>query len=198
MNNTETGEILRADSLRIANDFFKVLNTAFSMEPIYITDNCCSIKFREVDNLPQFLADKILEENKLTTVVSFRELDEDGTFEIIQEKVEKNTTLNRIYRVVTKGRIFEFSIWDSEDDFGYCSMCPDYNPETYVFCNIMEKRNDERVKYEMDFAFDLEKKTFLELFAIEHRNKKGLLRECKEINAVEKELRDTVIFTNFN
>ena len=94
----------------------------------------------------------------------------------------------------SSSRYFELSFYDDPDNLGYCSILPDYNPSTYVICDIVEKRPDKRKKHEITFGFDIEKGTFLELFEILHYNSVGILREYPNLNTpIEAALKDTVI-----
>jgi len=102
--------------------------------------------------------------------------------------------LDIVYKLVLNNRCFEITLFDDPDDLGYCSMIPDYDPSTYVVCDIVEKRTNGNKKYQMTFGFDLEKKTFLELFEVLHFNAVGILREYPNLNSkLEAELKDTVI-----
>ena len=105
---------------------------------------------------------------------------------------------NIIYHVkdTANSRHFELSFFGDPDDLGYCSILPDYNPSTYVICDIVEKRPDKNKKYEMTFGFDIEKGTFLELFEIVHYNTVGVLREYPNLNTpLEANLKDTILLS---
>jgi len=102
--------------------------------------------------------------------------------------------IDNLYKFRIYGRYFEITLFDNPDDCGYCSTLPDYNPFTYVLCNIEEKRANGTKKYEMAFGFDIEKKTFLELFELIHYNLSGTVRVYPDYNTpLENQLRDTVI-----
>ena len=81
------------------------------------------------------------------------------------------------YKVVRNNRHFEVSFWDFPDNLGFCSILPEFDPFTYVTCDIVEKRSNGDKKYEMTFGFNIEKGTFLELFELVHYNTVGILRE---------------------
>ena len=112
----------------------------------------------------------------------------DGTFSDVIGRVRPATkdVVEVVYRVLCNGKIYKIELWDSEDTYGYRSCSPDWDPETYVFCNFKEERPDGSKRCEMDFAFDIEKRTFVELFLIEYFNKSNLIRECKQIDYFEK------------
>lgn len=102
--------------------------------------------------------------------------------------------LDNIYRFIINGRFFEITLFGDPEDCGYCSISPDYNPSTYVLCNIEEKRTNGTKKYEMSFGFDIEKKTFLELFELIHYNTGNTIRVYPNYDTpLENQLKDTVI-----
>ena len=99
-----------------------------------------------------------------------------------------------IYKTIRDNRHFELTFWDDPDDLGYSSILPDYDPSTYVLCYIIEKRSNGEKKYEMTFGFDIEKRTFLELFELVHYNTVGILREYPDMNSeLESQLKNIVI-----
>jgi hypothetical protein len=99
-----------------------------------------------------------------------------------------------LYRVLFRDKIYQIYIADSEEDVGYYSaLSLNYNPETYVCCCFEEGRSDKSKRCEICFAFDIEKKTFVELFEISHYNKNGVTRECCDIDHIEKLLSGKVI-----
>lgn len=115
-----------------------------------------------------------------------------------EESDQNNFCPDIIYPVQSKddSRYFELTFFGAPDDLGYCSILPDYNPSTYVICDIVEKRRDGTKKYEMTFGFDIEKGTFLELFEIVHFNTVGIIREYPNLNTpLEAKLKDTVILS---
>ena len=122
--------------------------------------------------------------------------DSEGNVVSFQKKLQeaKKDDVEITYRVVQNGRIYKIQLWDSEDSFGYMSCSPAWNPATYVFCNFKEEREDGSKRCEMDFAFDIEKKTFVELFEIEHFNKNDLIRRCEKIDQIESFLFGREIF----
>lgn len=91
-----------------------------------------------------------------------------------------------VYKVLREGKIYKIELWDTEDAYGYMSCSSHWGPDTYVFCNFKETRDDGSVKSEMDFAFDIEKRTFVELFSIEYIGGNDLVRECQEIEYFER------------
>jgi len=99
-----------------------------------------------------------------------------------------------VYKVTHNNRSFEMTLFDDPDDLGYCSILPDYNPSTYVLCEIVEKRSNGQRKYEFTFGFNIEKGTFLELFEVLHFNTVGILREYPNLNSeLEALLKDVVL-----
>ena len=101
-----------------------------------------------------------------------------------------------VYSVIQKekARHFELRFYDDPDILGYCSMLQDYDPSTYVICEIVEKRADKSKKYEFTFGFDIQKRTFLELFELTHKNTVGITRSYPNLNCrLENELKDVVI-----
>ena len=107
---------------------------------------------------------------------------------------EENDTV--YYRVIFEGRSYRMEFCDNEELYGYYSCLTNMDRSVYVFCSIREETNDNKrdKKCEMDFAFDIETGAFLELFAIEHFNKVGIVRECQNIDYIESKLREFQIF----
>lgn len=112
----------------------------------------------------------------------------------LRDTDEENDTV--YYRVVTDGRSYRMEFCDNEELYGYYSCLTNKDPSVYVFCSIREETNDKKrdKKCEMDFAFDIETGAFLELFAIEHFNKVGIVRECQNVDYIESKLRGIHIF----
>jgi hypothetical protein len=112
-------------------------------------------------------------------------------------KVEDEFCLDIIFNVIIANkRFFRITFFEDPDKLGYCSMLPDYDASTYVLCEMVEKRANGSTKHEMIFSFDIEKKTFLELFDIIHYNTVDIRREYP-VNSwncpVEEALRDAII-----
>ena len=134
-----------------------------------------------------------------TTTVEVSFLNPERSYVILSKgKIHKypkdEYRLDIIYKYIRDNRYFEITLFDEPDDLGYCSILPNYDPSTYVICNIVEKRVDGSKKYEMAFGFDIEKGTFLELFEIVHYNSVGILREYPNLNTpLEAELKGTII-----
>lgn len=112
----------------------------------------------------------------------------------LRDADEENDTV--YYRVVTDVRSYRMEFCDNEELYGYYSCLTNKDPSVYVFCSIREETNDKKrdKKCEMDFAFDIETGAFLELFAIEHFNKVGIVRECQNVDYIESKLRGIHIF----
>ena len=103
--------------------------------------------------------------------------------------------LNLIYKIIIGKRCFEITFFEEPDDLGYATMLPHYDPFTYVLCDIVEKRPNGCKKYEITFGFDIEKRTFEELFEVIHYNSVGILREYPNLNSqLELDLQDVVLF----
>ena len=111
----------------------------------------------------------------------------DGSFPDIIGRVRpaSEDDVEVVYKVLYEGKIYKIELWDSEDTYGYRSCSPKWDPETYIFCNFKEERADGTKRCEMDFAFDIEKKTFVELFLIEYFNNSDLIRTCEQIKHFE-------------
>ena len=73
-------------------------------------------------------------------------------------------------------RRFILKIFDSPEEYGYCSICPDYNDETYLFADLIELGEDDSEKNSLHFGFDIEKMVFLELFDVANINSVGIIR----------------------
>lgn len=128
--------------------------------------------------------------------ITFEENDNVSLGSYYRPRVEDDFCLDLVYKVIWNKRCFQISFFEEPDSLGYCSMLPDYDPFTYVLCEIVEKRSDGSTKHEMIFSFDIEKRTFLELFDILHYNTVDIRREYP-VNSwncpVEEALRDAII-----
>jgi len=161
----------------IANDMLDVFQALVQITPIQLS--------QLVENgRTKFKTYKFKPDGKITFGLSYG------------PKVKDNFCLDLISRVIWNNRLFRISFFEDPDKLGYCSMLPDYDPSTYVLCEIVEKRANGSTKHVMIFSFDIEKKTFLELFDILHYNTVDILREYP-VNywncPVEEALRDAII-----
>lgn len=164
-------------AVSIANDMLDVLQAFIEIQPIQLSNS--------VENgQTKFKTYKFHPDGKISFGLDYG------------PKVEDDFCLDLISRVIWKDRYFRICFFQNPDDLGYCSMLPDYDSSTYVLCEIMEKRADGSTKHEMIFSFDIEKKTFLELFDILHYNLVDIRREYP-VNywncPVEEALRDALI-----
>lgn len=169
-------EMTYEQAAKIASDMLDVLEAVYEIYPLSL---CTSI------------------ENGETTV---------KTFEFSRESVTLKTSFTSIvngeycasnlYKIVRNNRHFEITLFDEPDELGYVSILPftEYDTETYVVFDIVEKRSNGNVKYEMVFGVDIEKRIFLELFELVHYNVNDILREYPNLNSrLETELKNTVV-----
>lgn len=164
-------------AVSIANDMLDVLQAFVEISPIQLSQS--------IENgRTKFKTYKFKPDGKITFTLSYG------------PKVEDNFCLDLISRVIWNNRHFRISFFQNPDDLGYNSMLPDYDPSTYILCEMVEKRADGSTKHEMIFSFDIEKKTFLELFDILHYNRVDIRREYP-VNSwncpLEEALRDAII-----
>lgn len=170
-------EMTYEQAAKIASDMLDVLEAVYEIYPLSL---CTSI------------------ENGETTV---------KTFEFSRESVTLKTSFtprvngeycgSNLYKIVRNNRHFEITLFNEPDELGYVSILPftEYDPETYVVFDIVEKRFNGNVKYEMVFGIDIEKGMFLELFELVYYNANDILREYPNLNSrLETELKNTVIF----
>lgn len=106
-----------------------------------------------------------------TSVICSDELDKasieyDIVFYTNSEKYYKDN----FYLLICNNRKFEITLYDSPECDGHYSFSPDYDDFTYVYCHIIERQENDTIKYEMKFGFDIEKKTFLELFILDEHS----------------------------
>lgn len=87
---------------------------------------------------------------------------------------------------------FEVTLYSSPEDCGYYSLLPNYDELAYVFCIIQEKDIHGKIKREMCFGFDSEKRTFLELFDIDFHSKDGNIYRAED--SIESELKGRFVF----
>ena len=146
---------------------------------------------------PFFRFSKLVENGQTQiTTITFEAIGKVFLEKTYGPRVKNDFCLDIIYKIIWNKRNFQITFFDNPDDLGYCSMLPDYDPSTYILCEIVEKRTDGSKKHEMIFSFDIEKKTFLELFDILHYNSTNIIREYP-INywncPVEEALKDAII-----
>ena len=165
-------------AISIANDMLDVFQAFIEVHPFFRLST-------SVENgQTKYITIKFNTNGKVTIGISYG------------PKVKDEFCLDLIYRVIWNGRHFRISFFEDPDKLGYCSMLPDYDPSTYVLCEIVEERADGSRKQEMTFSFDIKKKTFLELFEILHYNTVDIIR-AYPVNywncPVEEALRDAII-----
>ena len=106
--------------------------------------------------------------------------------EVADNKIEYIT--KNEYDIFVKGRHFIIEVFNTAEDFGYYSLLPDYDPDTYVCVGIRELYStdyfSDDVKYSVILSFDIEKMIFLELFEIELIND-VCRKEPKDIDRIE-------------
>ena len=97
---------------------------------------------------------------------------------------EKHNNYNLFYQNQT----YLMKIFDSPECCNYSSKLTDYDSSTYLMC-LMEKFNaDTKCKYIIIFGFNVESMKFLELLDLYSINKVGIIRECIDIDEIEKML----------
>jgi len=184
-------EMTFEQAAKIANDLLDSFQLLFSIEPLRLST--CSQNIRTKVKTFTILPNKVV----LTGSLPFRKRKKRSILSILGSKTDATSDefhLDIIYKLIRNNRCFEITLFDDPDYLGYCSMLPDYNPYSYVVCNIVEKRPNGEKKYEMCFGFDIEKSTFLELFEVVHYNTVGIRREYPNLNCrLESELKDVVI-----
>ena len=165
-------------AVSIANDMLDVLQAFIEVHPFFRLSQLVE------NGQTKYITIKFKPNDKVTLEMS------------CGPEVKDDFCLDLIYGVLWNGRYFRISFFDDPDKLGYCSMLPDYDMSTYVLCEMVEKRADGSTKHEMIFSFDIEKKTFLELFDISHYNRVDVRREYP-VNSwncpVEEALRDAII-----
>jgi len=153
-------EMSEKTALEIAEKFFEVLKTLYKITPLMFS---CEDLYGQI---------YIYHDGSDTKIKKHA-----------QPANEENSELE--YSILYNEHVYKIEILQNEDLFGYVSCLPSIDRSTYVFCNIIEYHQDGKKRCEMDFAFDIEKRTFVELFSIEHFNKEGLIRQCQQINYIE-------------
>jgi len=161
MNYEKHVEMTESTAIDIAERFFDALKAIFKILPLKFS---CEDLYGEI----------IVECDEHTTKIT----------NLTSTDSENNSDL--AYKFFYNNRIFKIEVAQNEDIYGYFSCLPSIDRETYVFCSITEyRKEDGKERATMDFAFDIEKRTFVELFLIEHYNKQGLVRECQMVNYIE-------------
>ncbi len=185
----QTLEMSYEQAAKIANDFLDVFQAIFGLEPLRLSNSIENVrtKFKTFT----FLPDRVL----LKSTLPWKK--QGGTTSQKKQRLTDEYRLDIIYTVIWKNRCFEITLFDDPDDLGYCSLLHDYDPSTYVLCDIVENRPNGDKKYQMTFGFDIEKGTFLELFEVLHFNAVGILREYPNLDSqLESELKDVAILLN--
>lgn len=174
----------------IANDFLDAFQILYDLEPLRLSTLVQNEKTKV--KTFRFLPDRIIFES---TIPFCKQEANDNEYASKKKKVSSDDYhLDIIYKLILWNRCFEITLYNDPDDYGYCSMLPDFDSSSYVLCNIVEKRANGDKKYQMTFGFDIEKRTFLELFEVVHYNAVGILREYPNLNCqLETELKDVVI-----
>lgn len=178
---------------KIANNFLDVFQALYELEPLRLSTLVQNEKTKA--KTFRILPDRVIFES----TIPFRkqETNENEAASKKKKVTSDDYHLDIIYKLIQGNRCFEITLLDSPEDYGYCSMLPDFDSATYVLCDIVEKRPNRDEKYQMTFGFDIEKGTFLELFEVLHFNAVGILREYPNLDSqLESELKDVVILLN--
>lgn len=174
-----------SQAAKIANNFLDVFQLLYDLEPLRICNSSESAR-------PNVKTFRILPD-RVAKGFSFPWEKPKNTFKK-KKKLDNDYCPDIIYKVVWRNRYFEITLWDDPDDLGYCSLLDDFDSSTYVLCDMVERRPNGSKKYQMTFGFDIQKKTFLELFEVLHYNTVGILREYPNYESkLEAELQDVVI-----
>lgn len=158
------------DSLKIAMELLLPLQEAFRLCPLQTAH----------------LEDSTSYNRKIVTIHS------EGV-QVRHRNSSDETAVSITYQITYHNRIFEIYLTDTPEINGYASIIPDFDSETYLFCDVTELRKNGKIKYELGIGLNIEEGTLIELFEISFCNQKGLWRECKEIDFVEKKLKNKVI-----
>ncbi len=145
-------------AIAIAENFFSVLKALFKIKPLYLSG--------------------IEKQGKEITIICDSE---DKVRKVITKRINDKEDNEIRYKFFYKNRTYQILFWDDEEIYGYVSQLPpgylNCSGESYVLCDICELRDENDKKYSMEFAFDIEKRTFLEFFELYHKNIKGTKRE---------------------
>ena len=176
-------------AIKILNDSLDIFESIFKIYPLRLSNS--------IENaITKTLTFKVMQKS---TILEFSYFKPEPCCTVLSNGIIRNFPedeyrLDIIYKYIQDNRYFEITLFDEPDDCGYCSMLPDYEPSTYVLCNIVEKRANGSKKTEVAFGFDIEKRTFLELFEVVHYNTTVILREYQNFNTpIEEVLKDAII-----
>ena len=101
---------------------------------------------------------------------------------------------NHVYKFNWYNRLFYVTFHSSPEVYGYYSALPNFDTTPYLFCSIIEMKSRTQKKCLMNFGFNPETKTFLELFDIEDYSVENLIKECWDTNSIEHKIRGKILF----
>lgn len=171
-------ELSREDSLQIAItilDVFQKLGNYIDFKQ----------DFSNNFNFPQLTTIACRLKNKIEITTTQAKNGEEKFFQALP---------NHIYKLIWYNRLFLVSFYTSPKIFGYYSALLNCDKIPYIFCSIIEMQNRLHKKYEMNFAFNSKTHAFLELFDVEHHILDDFVKDCRDTNSVESELRGKILF----
>lgn len=170
----------------IANDLLKAFSILYNAVPMKLTTSIeggCQVITRVFYDL--------LKVNKTRVekrIINYKDSDEyhlDYVYELQQKRYSNIFGRDGM-------RKFEITLYSSPEDCGYFSLLPNYDDLAYIFCIIQEKERNGKIKHEMCFGFDSEKRTFLELFDIDLHAKDGTIYRAED--SIESQLKGRFVF----
>lgn len=127
-----------------------------------------------------------------TSVICSDELDKAFIeYDIVFNKNSEKYHKDNFYLLICNNRKFDVTLYDSPECDGHYSSLPDYDNSAYVYCHIIEMQENDTIKYEMKFGFDIEKKTFLELFILDHHESNIIIPHSNDL--IENHLKGKII-----
>lgn len=172
--NYSTYRLSNTEALGIANDLLKAFSILYNAIPMKLTTSV--VGGRQVIT-------RIFYDSYKKEVVK----QEEG---VVNYKDSDEYHLDNVYEFFWKRRKIQVTLYSSPEECGYYSLLPDSEKLAYVFCIIEEKERGNTTKNEMCFGFDSQKKTFLELFDIDHHFYATIFRAE---DSIEEKLKGRVI-----
>ena len=127
-----------------------------------------------------------------TSVICSDELDKAFIeYDIVSYTNSEKYHKDNYYSLICNNRKFEITLYDSPECDGHYSLLYDYDDSTYVYCHIIEMQENNTIKYEMKFGFDIESKTFLELFILDSHESNIVIPSSNDL--IENHLKGKII-----
>lgn len=156
MVNIEKKELKTDVAVRIANKLLEVFKYSCDSAGIILVSYPCYDEIINEEQEEQYFYE-IIDISDRKSGCCLKKMEKENESDLY----EKHGT----YYIHYKTREYQIKFYESPENCGYCEPVQ-YNRETDMFCNIKSLNAKGETVYEMDFTFNIETMSFLELYAL--------------------------------